>query len=82
MANIKSAKKRVKQTSTKTYQNAGYKIAIEKGMKGLLRASSAKEKQKQAQELTSTIDKSVKRNIMHKNKAARLKRNVQKMVTK
>tara|TARA_B100001741_G_C16399405_1_gene526257 strand:+ start:457 stop:711 length:255 start_codon:yes stop_codon:yes gene_type:complete len=80
MANHKSAIKRIRSNKVKTlrnkYQHKSTRTAIEK-----LRATSNK---KQASSLlihiTSMIDKLVKKNIIHKNKAANLKSKLTKKV--
>ncbi len=77
---IKSAQKKLRQDKKrKTVNNiikTAYKSAIKKLMKPATKSSSKKE---MARKATSSIDKAVKKNVMHKNKAARLKSKVSKL---
>ncbi|GIW63158.1 MAG: 30S ribosomal protein S20 [Patescibacteria group bacterium] len=86
MANIKSAKKRIRQTITKTYQNNYYRIQFKKAKKAIKKAVVAKTDKKTIAELLtkfySIVDKCAKKNIFHKNKASRLKSRISKMVLK
>lgn len=61
----KSAKKSLKVSETKRAQNRLQKIALSKALK--------KADATNVSEVISVIDKSAKKNIIHKNKAARMK---------
>lgn len=78
MPNIKSAKKRVKQSATRAMQNEKYELAVKKGMKKVSKASKAEVK-KMVGEMDSNIQKASKKGIIHKNKAARLQSKVSKL---
>ena len=83
MPNIKSAKKRVKVTATKTLQNRMLKGNLKAALKavdaaaanGTLDAATANAAYK-------TIDQSAAKGIIHKNKAARKKAQVAAKVAK
>ena len=71
---IKSARKRVRTTKKATVRNAKQKRSLKEAVKGFTKSlggSKASDAHKKAQ---SSIDKAVKKNLMHKNKAARKQR--------
>jgi len=77
MPNIKSAKKKMRQDVKRTNRNTGYRMGIRKIMKTVASGKlSAKEAIAKAFAL---IDKSAKKKVIHKNKAARLKSKVSKL---
>lgn len=78
MPNIKSAKKRVKQSATRSKQNESYDLAVKKGMKKVAKASKTDAK-KMIGDMHSKIQKASKKGIIHKNKAARLQSKVSKL---
>lgn len=61
----KSAKKALRQTKTRTVRNQKIKQALKLALK--------KANKENLSNTFSTIDKAVKRNIIHKNRAGRLK---------
>ena len=72
MANHKSTKKRIRSTKTR---NEGNKY-LHKTMRNafrLITSETSKDEEKKKPKIISMIDKLEKRNIIHKNKAARLK---------
>jgi small subunit ribosomal protein S20 len=69
---IRSAKKKVRQDKTKTQIN---KKIIESYKKAVKTAKKSPTK-KNIQKAYSELDKAVKKNVIHKNKAARLKSSV------
>lgn len=78
MPRIKSAKKKMRQDIKRTKRNDGYRKSIEKIIKIAKKATGkTKETLKKA---FSTIDKAAKKKIIHKNKAARLKAQVSKLI--
>ena len=81
MANHSSALKRIRQNDKKRVHN---KFSA-KTMRNALRDFRAMTDKKQAEEkfpkLASLIDKLVKKNIIHKNKAANLKSKMAKQVS-
>ncbi len=79
---IKSAKKRVKITEKKTLRNRMNRSALRTAVKRFEKAVAANDVDTAKIELvkaTSTIDKSVKKGIIHKNNAARKKSRLTKM---
>ncbi|MBR6594236.1 MAG: 30S ribosomal protein S20 [Clostridia bacterium] len=76
MPNIKSAKKRVKVTATKTLQNKMVKSALKTSIKKYEAALADGNKELAAatyKEAVAKIDKAVSKGVMHKNTAARRK---------
>jgi small subunit ribosomal protein S20 len=79
MPNIKSAKKKVRKDIKRTKSNNIYREAIKKAMKLISKLKGGSKSEQDAKKTVSLIDKAVKRKIMHKNKAARLKSRVMKL---
>jgi len=75
MANIKSAKKRVKVIATKTARNKAYKSSMKTAIKKANVAidANATEKEQLFKEAVQKIDQAVSKGILHKNTAARKK---------
>lgn len=74
MANIKSAKKRILVTQTKTARNKAIKSKVKTYIKKVDEAVAAKDVETAKAALTSAIseiDKAAKKGIYHKNTAAR-----------
>lgn len=80
MANKNAAKKDIRQTKTRTLRNAVLKKRMKEAVKAATKAIEAGEAS--AKELIDTaykaIDKAAKRNIIHDNKAGRMKAALQK----
>tara|TARA_Y100000739_G_C20191161_1_gene276703 strand:+ start:189 stop:431 length:243 start_codon:yes stop_codon:yes gene_type:complete len=77
MANHKSTKKRIRSTKTR---NEGNKY-LHKTVRNALRSAfsdTSKEGAPEKSKIVSMIDKLEKRNVIHKNKAARLKSKLMK----
>lgn len=71
---IKSAQKRMRQTATRRARNQATKRSLRGEMKALMAAIEAKDGKKAAEllkKVQSNLDKSVKKNILKKNTAAR-----------
>ncbi len=82
MPNIKSAKKRVKVSATKTAQNKMAKTALKTTLKGFY-ATIANEPEKATEVMKVTqkaVDQAVANGLMHKNTAARKKSAMAKAV--
>ncbi len=77
MANIKSAKKRVRQIKKRTAANRIWKIQVKKAIKMVRAQVVAKAKKedikKSFHEAQKIIDKAAQKKIIHRSKAARLK---------
>jgi len=76
MANIKSAKKAIRQTKTRTFRNKKIKDEIKKQIKHV-RVLSQENKKEEAEKAfiiaTKKIDKAAKVFVIHKNAASRYK---------
>ena len=73
---IKSAKKALKQSKKRYAENLVYKTKVKKTKKGIEKKVLAKDTEGAKQDLKAyykAVDKAAKKNILHKNKAARLK---------
>ncbi len=79
----KSAKKALRQTRSRTVQNRDRKLVIRRTIKIVEKAAADKdvkafnESLKNAYQIT---DKAVKQHLLHKNKAARIKSHLAKLV--
>ena len=71
---IKSAIKRVKQAAVRNERN----VATKKAIKQAVKAFEAKPSSETLSKAQSEIDKAVKKNLLHKNTAARRKANLSK----
>ena len=74
MANIKSAKKRVLVTATKTERNKAIKSGVKTAVKKVYAAIDANDKEAAKAELTAatkTIEMATSKGVYHKNNAAR-----------
>lgn len=83
MANIKSAKKRILVTATKTARNKSIKSAVKTSIKKVEAAVEAKNKEDAQVALTaaiSTITKAANKGVYHKNNAARKVSRLTKLV--
>lgn len=85
MANIKSAKKRIKVTKTKTERNKVQKSKIKmytKNIDALVKSGKKDEAKKMLVDATKAIDMAASKGIYHKNNAARKVGRLQKAVNK
>jgi len=85
LANIKSAKKRILVTATKTARNKAIRSAVKTSIKKVEAAVNANNKEEAQAALTaaiSTISKAAKKGIYHKNNAARKISHLTKLVNK
>lgn len=85
MANIKSAKKRIKVTKTKTERNKAQKSKIKmfvKKIDQLIKSGNKSEANKILIEATKAIDMAAKKGVFHKNNAARKVGRLTKAVNK
>lgn len=83
MPNKKSAEKRVRQSLKKRNENRSVKTEIKTGFKNLASSigkGNQEQNSKLLNEYQSLCDKAVKRNIIHKNTAARYKTKASKMI--
>ena len=85
MPNIKSAKKRVIVTNTKTLQNKMFKTELKTDIKkyqAAVAAGDAALAQETYKAAVKKIDQAAARNIIHKNAAARKKSQFTKIINK
>tara|TARA_B100000579_G_scaffold434752_1_gene456336 strand:+ start:1935 stop:2177 length:243 start_codon:yes stop_codon:yes gene_type:complete len=77
MANHKSTKKRIRSNKTKNEGNKYLHKTVRNAIRALV-SESDKEQAKKTPSIISMIDKLEKRNVIHKNKAGRLKSKLMK----
>ena len=75
---IKSAKKKLRKDIKRTEENKKFKSLLKKALKEAVKNPS----EKNVKEATSMADKAVKRHLIHKNKAARIKSSLSKKQTR
>jgi len=73
MANHKSAIKRIRQSQTRRLRNRYYGRTMRNAIRKLRAMANKNEAQELFPKVISLIDRNVKRNLVHKNKAANLK---------
>ncbi len=81
MPNIKSAKKKLRKDTRRTSKNDAYKKKVKDTMKSIGKMGSRTTKVT-LHKAYSIIDRAAKKKVIHKNKAARLKARVSKLLTK
>lgn len=82
MANHKSSVKRIRQTKTKTAHNKYYAKTMRNAVRKLRATTDKEEAAKLYPAVQKMLDKLVKNNIIHKNKAANLKSSLSLHVNK
>jgi len=80
MAHHKSAQKRIRQDAKKRLMNRYYRKSARSAIKKLRMMKDASEAQTFLPKVVSMIDRLVKKNQFHKNKAANLKSGLSKHV--
>jgi small subunit ribosomal protein S20 len=73
MAHHQSAKKRIRQDEVKRVQNKYYSKTMRNAVRDLRAVSEKEAAVTQYPKVVSMIDRLVKKNLIHKNKAANLK---------
>jgi small subunit ribosomal protein S20 len=76
LANLQSAKKRMRQTEKRTLHNRRYKAAARtqiKQVRNLIAAGDLEAAEEAIQQASSTLDKAARRRVIHPNNAARRK---------
>ncbi len=81
MANHISAIKRIRQNEKRRLHNRYYARTMRNALKDFRSLSEKKEAEEKYPKMVSLIDKLVKKNIIHKNKAANLKSKLSKQVS-
>ena len=82
MANHKATQKDVRQASKRRERNKYYGKTTRNAIRDLRAIKGSEEAVAKLPEVSSMIDKLAKRGIVHKNKAANLKRKLAKKVNK
>ena len=82
MANHLSSEKRIRQTIKRREHNRFYGKTMRNAIKNFRALENKEEASKKITEIYSLIDKTAKRGIIHKNKAANLKSKLSLMVAK
>ena len=81
MANHLSALKRIRQNEKRRLHNRYYARTMRNALKDFRNISVKKDAEEKYPGMVSLIDKLVKKNIIHKNKAANLKSKLAKQVS-
>jgi small subunit ribosomal protein S20 len=82
MANHKSSIKRIRQTEKRRLQNRYYALTCRHAVRDLRATKDKKSAEEALPKVTSMLDKLVKKNVIHKNKASNLKSKLAKLVNK
>ncbi len=77
---IKSAKKRMRQTKSRTAHNKAARSELRTAIKKVRTAASTDESTVALQEASALIDRAGRKNIVHRNTAARTKSRLAKLV--
>ena len=80
MPRIKSAKKRMRQTKTRTARNKAARSELRTAIKKVRAAGSPEEATQALRDAESAIDRAGRKNILHRNTAARTKSRLSKMI--
>lgn len=82
MANLKAAKKMIRGTKIRTKRNQVWRNRIKDITKEIRTSTETGKKvsPEQLSKLYKTVDKAAKKNVIHKNKAARIKSELKKKV--
>lgn len=80
MPRIKSAKKRDRQTKVRTAKNKAQRSTLRNAVKKVKAAASATEAEAAFQEAQALVDRAGRKNLVHKNAAARTKSRLAKLV--
>jgi len=77
---IKSAKKKMRQDKKRNKKNTNYLKAYREAIRKLKKSATSTKINDFVKKAYSAIDKAVKKRVIHKNKAGRLKSNVAKFL--
>ena len=80
MPRIKSAKKRHRQTKVRTAKNKAQRSTLRNAVKKVKSAQSADEAAAAFKEAEALVDRAGRKNLVHKNAAARTKSRLAKLV--
>jgi small subunit ribosomal protein S20 len=85
MANLKSSKKDIRRTIKRTLMNKPFKRnadMLPRKVRKLVSTGETKEAEKLLPQAFKALDKAVKKNVLHKNNAARTKSRLTKLFAK
>lgn len=82
MANTSSAEKRIRQERKRTAHNRAQRSRLKTAIKKVSASSSAAEAQEALSEVSGLLDRLATRRIIHRNKAARKKSQLARLVNK
>ena len=82
MANHKSSLKRIRQTETRRLHTRFYARAMRSAIRNFRTLTNKSEAEAQLSKMYSLIDKTAKRGIIHRNKAANLKSKLTRFTSK
>ena len=82
MANHKSSLKRIRQTETRRLHNRFYARAMRSAIRNFRTLTNKSEAEAQLSKMYYLIDKTAKRGIIHRNKAANLKSKLTRFTSK
>ncbi len=80
MPNTKSAEKRVRQEQKRAAHNRAQRSRMKTALKKVLQADSAAEAQPALKEASALLDRFASRHLIHRNKAARKKSQLARLV--
>ncbi len=80
MPRIKSAKKRQRQTKVRTARNKAQRSELRTAVKKVRAAGTKAEAEAALKEATALVDRAGRKNLVHRNAAARTKSRLAKMV--
>ena len=82
MANTSSAEKRIRQERKRTAHNRAQRSRLKTAIKKVSASTSAAEAQEALSEVSGLLDRMATRRIIHRNKAARKKSQLARLVNK
>ena len=82
MANTSSAEKRIRQERKRTAHNRAQRSRLKTAIKKVSASASAAEAQEALSEVSGLLDRLATRRIIHRNKAARKKSQLARLVNK
>ena len=82
MANTSSAEKRIRQERKRTAHNRAQRSRLKTAIKKVSASASAAEAQEALSEVSGLLDRMATRRIIHRNKAARKKSQLARLVNK
>lgn len=82
MANIKSAKKRIRVTAKKTMRNKMIKSSVKTAVKKVINAANKEEAKSNLINAIRALDKACTKGVFHKNTVSRKKSRLAKYVNK